>query len=177
MFVVLYVIIFLTITLFIAAGLRIRQFWKSDHTPSGEVLVQPFSPSRYKPMEKLLSRKELDFIQSHPCFSTDSLKRIRAERRSIFRKYIKMMCADFHQLTNAIRHIMVQSTETRPELAKALVRAQLLFTLTIVLLEARLILQATGFDMLTVSSARLIHVLEQMQGEWQSLSVASSVAA
>jgi hypothetical protein len=119
-----------------------------------------FSVARYRPMERLLAEEDFDFLASQRGYAPSIARRLRSERRKIFREYLRCLWRDFGRLEAAVRLLMVNSSEDRPELAQALLRQRLLFTRGIVAAEFRLILYGLGLG--TVNVQGLVGSLNAM---------------
>src|SRR5437588_9808716 len=96
---------------------------QTDNSAPTEILDQDCLAARYRPMFRLLDESDCGFIASgFP--GRSNLRRFRAERRSLFRVYLRNLGADHARIVGAIRDLLVQSQLDRPDLAKALFRCQ-----------------------------------------------------
>jgi hypothetical protein len=122
---------------------------------------------RYRPMLRLLSNDDLAFV------SADSKlqKALRANRRNLFRGYLRCLTRDYANLLAGVRQAMVQAATDRPDLARALAKNRMLFALAICKVEFRLALHATGACDVDISS--LVEALETLGGQVRALSTAS----
>lgn len=93
--------------------------------------------ARYRPMLRLLTEDGV--------LSTGN-RQFRSRRRAIFRQYLRSLTRDYSQLLNGLRTVMAASRVDRPDLAKALARNRVLFTLAICRIEIGLLGHAAGFD-------------------------------
>src|SRR5580693_9260893 len=81
------------------------------------------SADRYRPMLRLLSDEDLNFVPAK-----SGLRRsLRARRRELFRSYLRCLARDYAHLLAGVRAVMVQSGMDRPELAHALAKNRTLF--------------------------------------------------
>ena len=118
------------------------RFWthmrtlNADRKRSGAPDVDP---DRYRPMSRLLSLEDTELI-SDPALR----RKLRIQRRDIFRGYLLSLTRDYGKLLGEVRLIMAQSGIDRPDLAKALIRNQVLFSLARCRIEFRLGLYALG---------------------------------
>src|SRR5580698_7150937 len=87
---------------------------------------------RYRPMLRLLSDSDYELVSAG---NSRLRKRFRAERRSLFRMYLRDLGADHAGIVGAIRHLLVESDIDRPELAIALYRCQFTFALAMLSIE------------------------------------------
>jgi hypothetical protein len=148
----------LGIVLLIVAGagaqviLRMRAMRAAETT--GETGI---AGDRYRPMLRLLSDADLQFVPAHLRSS------VRADRRMIFRRYLKCLAKDYARLLAGIRMAMVRSGVDRPELARALAKNRLLFSLAVCRIEYRLTLHAAGLGYVDVSG--LVEALDALRGQ------------
>ncbi len=129
-----------------------------------------FSVARYKPMERLLCEDDFRFLAAQKGFEPKIARRLRAERRKIFREYLRCLSRDFGRLEAAVRLFMVHAMEDRPELAKALLRQRLAFTYGIIAAECRLVMHTFGIG--TVDIRNLVGSLDMMRIQAGQLAVA-----
>ena len=85
------------------------------------------------------------------------------------------MQADFGRLCAALKLILVQSQEDRPDLASALLQSQISFTCSMIAIQFRLILYRWGIGHLAVGG--LLKVFEGVRLELNTLLPGVSVAA
>jgi hypothetical protein len=148
----------LGIVLLIVAGagaqviLRMRAMRAAETTGATSV-----AGDRYRPMLRLLSDEDLQFVPAH--FRSS----VRADRRMIFRRYLKCLAKDYARLLAGIRMAMVRSGVDRPELARALAKNRLLFALAVCRIEYRLTLHAAGLGHVDVSG--LVEALDALRGQ------------
>ena len=57
--------------------------------------LKNFSVSSYRPMERLLDEGDIRFLTEHPGYEPGMENRLRADRRRIFRLYLKNLGRDF----------------------------------------------------------------------------------
>jgi hypothetical protein len=117
----------------VASGLSMR--------PEKTILVSPErivgrSIKRYRPMLWLLSDKRLRHLRFHGGVLREF--RIRARRSQIFGRLLKSLRADFGRTCNALKLVMVHSPHDRPDLASVLLRATLVFSCRVVIVQFRL---------------------------------------
>ena len=126
-----------------------------------ELLV--LSPAKYRPMERLLGEEDFRFLASQPGFSPKLGRRLRTERRQIFRGYLRSLSRDFSSISAACHLLIVHSAEDRAELASSLIRQRFVFGLGMLAVEGRLVLHAAGIG--TVDVRGLVESLETMQAQ------------
>lgn len=120
-----------------------------------------FSVARYRPMLRLLDDADCRFLESQPGITPATIRRLRAERRQIFRSYLRSLIRDFHRLHMAARMVLVYSTDDRSDLAATLMRQRVYFMFGVLSIEARLLLHTVGIG--TVDVRNLIGSLEAMR--------------
>src|ERR1039458_2613187 len=127
--------------------------------------AQEFSIERYRPMFRLLDDSDCEFIITESPAHSHILGRFRAERRSLFRVYLRNLGADHARIVAAIRNLLIESDLDRPDLAKALCRCQLMFALAMVSIEFKLLLHAMGIG--TVEVRSLVAAVEGLQRQFE----------
>ncbi len=80
------------------AGLFWRLASRFDAQQCTAGWLDTFSLERYAPMERLLDKNDLVFLQSQPGYRPEIGQRLMAERRNIFRAYLRLLVHDFNQL-------------------------------------------------------------------------------
>lgn len=123
--------------------------------------IENFSVAKYRPMLRLLDEADYDFLASQPGMSPKEIRRLRAERRSIFRAYLRNLIRDFHKLHMTARMHLIYSAEDRSELATRLVRQRLRFLSAVCMVECRLALNTVGIGQVDVRA--LIGTVEAMR--------------
>ena len=131
-------------------------------------------PGKYRPMERLLLEEDFRFLSSQPGFSARLGRRFRAERRRVFRAYLRSLSMDFGRVSKACQMLVIHAAEDRGDLAKGIIRQRLLFALGIFAVEGRLLLHAAGVG--TVDVHGLVESLETMQAQIQVLLTPPQVA-
>jgi len=153
---------------FLALGLiyLVLQKIQSDNSVPAEVLSQDCLAARYRPMFRLLDETDSSFIAAG--FPVNmNLRQFRAERRSLFRVYLRNLGADHARIVGAIRNLLVESQLDRPDLAKALFRCQLMFALAMLSIEFKLQLHAIGIG--TVDVRSMVSAVEGLQLQLQDM--------
>src|ERR1700680_114815 len=89
--------------------------------------INDISLDRYRPMLRMLDEGDIAFLRSQPGFTPNMAKRLRTQRTQIFRGYLRSLEADFGRVCSAIKLVMLQSQQDRPELAKDLICRQVTF--------------------------------------------------
>jgi hypothetical protein len=136
--------------------------------------INDLSIARYRPMERLLSEEDYRFLASQPGFDNRMLRRIRADRRKVFRGYLACLSRDFSLVGAALRLMMMYSAQDRPDLAGILYKQQALFALGMLAVQWRLILHTCGLG--TVDVSDLVRGMEFMRTELRQMIPAEGAA-
>src|SRR5580704_2868747 len=137
--------------------------------------INDLSISRYRPMERLLSDEDFCFLASQPGFNKKMLRRVRSERRKIFRGYLANLSRDFSLVGAALRLMIMYSSQDRPDLAGILYKQQALFAIGMLGVQWRLALDACGLG--TVDVSGMVRAMENMRLELRQMIPAESAAA
>lgn len=137
--------------------------------------LDSFSLENYAPMQRLLDRDDIVFLSSQPGYRPAIGKRLMAERRKIFRGYLRLLMLDFHQLIGLGKLMVVCASEDRAELARALLRSQVSFYFAVLAVECKLALHPLGWSVVDVR--RLVQALETMRDQIQALASQRLAAA
>jgi len=161
---------FVAFLVLIAAAAGVQLTIRMRSMEPGEVTVAaPVAGERYRPMLRLLSDEDLEFVPSHLRAT------VRADRRMLFRRYLKCLARDYGRLLSGVRLAMVRSGIERPELARALAKNRLLFALALCRIEYRLTLHAAGLGHVDVSN--LVEALDSLRGQVAAFTPAAAGAA
>jgi hypothetical protein len=136
--------------------------------------INDLSIARYRPMERLLSEEDYRFLASQPGFDKRMLRRIRSERRKVFRGYLACLSRDFSLVGAALRLMMMYATQDRPDLAGILYKQQALFAFGMLTVQSRLALHACGLG--TVDVRGLVCAMESMRLELRHMIPAEGAA-
>jgi hypothetical protein len=129
--------------------------------------IDELSTERYRPMMRLLDGSDLKFLKSQPGFTHKMAVNLRIQRCQIFRGYLRCLNSDFQKVCAAIKILMLQSLQDRPDLAGVLIHNQVMFALGMFSIQGRLILFRFGVCGVDVSS--LVKTFELMRLELRSL--------
>jgi hypothetical protein len=146
---------------------------KVPSTPPSSVVPAvsaAISANRYKPMLRLLSDEDLNFVGSNVALR----KALRARRRELFRGYLRCLTRDYGRLLSGIRAAMARAGVDRPDLARALAKNRALFTIAVYKIEVRLALHALGVG--TVDISGLVEAFEGLRSQVNVLSALPSAA-
>jgi hypothetical protein len=126
----------------VALGLALRRLAPSGGPCPDADRIREFSIASYRPMERLLAKEDLCFLETQPGYQPALARQLFRERRRIFRLYLRHLSSDFQQLHRVARLLVAHGPEDRPDLAKALVRTSLTFWWQMAGVEVRLALHA-----------------------------------
>ncbi|PWU11080.1 MAG: hypothetical protein C5B51_03415 [Terriglobia bacterium] len=129
--------------------------------------IEALSIERYRPMMRLLDAEDLEFLRSQPGFTPRMAARLRVQRCQIFRGYLRCLSGDFAKVCMAIKILLLQSRDDRPDLAAALLRQQVLFAGGMLAVQFRLFLYRWGFCGADVTG--LVKIFDIMRLELQSM--------
>jgi hypothetical protein len=136
--------------------------------------INDLSIARYRPMERLLSDDDYRFLKSQPGFDKRMLRRLRSERRKVFRGYLACLSRDFSLVGAALRLMMMYSSQDRPDLAGILYKQQALFAWGMLNVHWSLILHAWGLGSVDVRG--LVRAMEFMRIELRQMIPADGAA-
>jgi hypothetical protein len=125
---------------------------------------------RYRPMLRLLSDEDMAFAAIDPKVA----RSLKAERRRIFRGYLRCLTKDYGRLLAGIRMVMVQSHVDRPDLAYALGKNRMLFALAICRIEFHLSLHTLGLGKVDISG--VVEAFDRLREHAVTLSAVPTAA-
>jgi hypothetical protein len=108
--------------------------------------IDELSVERYRPMMRLLDGGDMEFLRSQPGFTPRMATKLRLQRCQIFRGYLRCLNGDFQRVCAAIKILMLQSRQDRPDLAGLLVQQQISFACGMGLVQFRLFLYRWGLS-------------------------------
>jgi hypothetical protein len=162
-------------TLITALWIVFRRIGSAGRTiPVTAEWIDELSMERYKPMLRLLDGEDLQFLRSQPGFTPRMAARLRAQRCQVFRGYLRCLSSDFGRICTAIKLMMLHSRRDRPDLAAVLVRSQVVFATSMLVVYGRLYLYRFGVCGVDVSS--LVRTFDSMRVELRQLVPATMAA-
>jgi hypothetical protein len=129
--------------------------------------IDELSIERYRPMMRLLDGNDLAFLKSQPGFTRKMATNLRIQRCQIFRGYLRCLSSDFQKVCAAIKILMLQSLQDRPDLAGVLIHTQVMFALGVLSVQVRLFLFRWGICGVDVTG--LVKTFDSMRLELRSL--------
>ena len=164
---------FIAILVLISLGIFSLAFFSSFRRL--RVIAQGNSPvslaNRYRPMVRLLSDEDTALVSGDKALA----RRFRAQRRQIFRGYLRCLTRDYAQLLDGVRLAMVRSGVDRPDLARALAKNRILFALALCRIEYRLLLHQAGLAKVDVSG--LVDAIDALRAQVSFMTPAPFVMA
>jgi hypothetical protein len=169
------------ITLFLAfAGISwwlARGVWPgSRREPVTPEWLQEISAERYRPMGRLLSEEDYQFVRSHAKADAALWRKLRSERRRIFRVYLRSLQRDFDRVCSVLTAVVAHAPEDRSELNLMLTRQRLAFRLGVLRIHGVLFLHALGLPA-TVDARALVGCFDGLRLEMRSALVAAGTAS
>jgi hypothetical protein len=137
--------------------------------------LEELSTDRYRPMMRLLDSDDLEFLKSTPGFQPEMVSQMRKERCQIFRSYLKCLESDFQRVCCAVKILMMQADQDRPDLASLLLRSQMAFGWGVLAIQFRATLYSYGVG--TVDVKALLKQFDAMRLELGNLTPVSMASA
>ncbi len=148
-------------------ALLARRALRTGRLPVTTDWLDDLSIERYRPMLRLLAEEDPRLWTRGPGFTPQTAARIRAQRCRIVRGYLRSMEGDFALLCTALKVIMAQAQDDRPDLGHTLVRSQITFTFGVAVVRFRLLLYRWGFGRVEVKG--LLSVFDGLRLELRAL--------
>ncbi len=134
--------------------------------------VETLSFDRYRPLLRILDGGDFEFLRSQPGFKPSMAAKLRAQRAHIARAYLNNLETDFGRVCMAVKMIMAQSTSDRPDLAASLIRQQINFASSMLMVRFQLCLYSRGYC--SVNVVGLVKMFDVTRVEVRTLVPASS---
>lgn len=130
---------------------------------------------KYRPIVRLLNADDILFLRAQPGYEPSMERRLRAERRSLMREYLREMEADFNGLYRAATHLLLLAPVDQPELTSQLTAQRWLFVKQLATVRVGLCLDSVGIG--TVEVSGLLEAFSSVQRQFSSLSEMSMAAS
>jgi hypothetical protein len=159
---VLFVVMSVAAILAVALGVLFRRMASRYNASSSPAeWLTDFSVAAYAPMERLLDERDFAFIAAQAGYAPGIVRRLRAERKEIFKGYLRRLVRDFNQLHAIAKLMIVYGDEDRLDFARSVWRRQITFYVAVSMLRCRLAL----YPMITGSwdVGNLVGALENMR--------------
>jgi hypothetical protein len=146
---------------FLAAGLGFALFCFVRHlntmrTAAADLEVAS-SPERYRPMLRLLDERDFQYLAESGC-PKEVVRKAKADRRAIFRRYLRCLVKDYSRLLAGLRMQILMSKTDRPDLLRAIAANRWFFLRSLVRIELSLALHTAGIGKVDVSG--LVQAIE-----------------
>jgi hypothetical protein len=141
-----------------------------NHTLSAD-WIDDLSAERYRPMMRLLDDGDFEFLRSQPGVTSKLIATVREQRCRIFRAYLRALNADFNRVCLAIKLLIADSGQDRPDLARVLLEYQARFALGMFRIQVRVAMFAWGWGRVDVSG--LVSQFDGLRGRLITLAPAA----
>lgn len=125
--------------------------------------IDAFSVADYRPMERLFSEADFEFIKTQPGYHPSMPRRLRSERRKLFHGYLRKLTGDFNGIHAAATLMVLSSQQDRPDLALLMMKQKLKFAFATLMIQKRLLFHTVGLG--TVDARKLVASVEAMRAE------------
>lgn len=132
-------------------------------------------PMRLRPALRLFSEADFEYMARQPGYRPEIARQLRAERAKIFATYLKQMGREFERLHHSLRMLTLEAAADRPEISRALLEQQVLFSLYMAKARMRLALFRLGVK--PVETQGLVDMLDRMQVQVNQLSQAATASS
>lgn len=131
------------------AWIRVRRYRSVASTEAGR---ESFSAERYEPMKRLLSDADFEFLKNKPGVRPAMIRRLRAERRKVFRAYLCELASDFNRLHRDARLMLANAPEEYSDLVGVMIATKVRFWSALAGVELRLAIHAMGIGRVDLSA-------------------------
>jgi hypothetical protein len=147
-----------------ATILLIRTMSGGGHSlPVTAEWISDLNTEQYKPMMRLLDSADIEFLRSQPGYTREMESKLRQQRCQVFRGYLRCLNSDFQRVCMALKLVMAQSQQDRPDLAGVLMHQQLLFASGMISIQCRLVLYRLGVCQVDVTG--MVKIFDHMRVE------------
>jgi hypothetical protein len=162
------VLIIILAALILGIAAVVRMLRSTDRSlPVTAEWIGDLSTDRYRPMMRLLDSRDIEFLRSQAGFTPKMELEMRAQRCQIFRGYLRCLDMDFQRVCTALKLVLVQSEQDRPDLSAVLLHNQILFATGLLAVHFRLVLYRWGIC--TVDADTLMRIFDGMAVELRHL--------
>ncbi len=152
-----------------------RHFASPHHLPVTADWIDELAVERYRPMLRLLSQEDLRVLRARPGCTRQMVTRFRRQRCQMFQMYLRQLDGDFKRLSMALKIVMVQSKDDRPDLALVLLQNQMTFACEMMMAWSQSVCYRYGVGAPNVTG--LLKLIDSMRLELRTLVPADSWAA
>jgi hypothetical protein len=136
----------------VALGALIRRLAvQSQCLPVTAEWIDELSLDRYRPMLRLLGEDDTVYLRQREGYSRKQACAYRSARCQIIRGYLNWLEEDFARIATALRVLMVQSHQDRPDLAILLIRHKIIFHYGIMAIRLHLLVYRWGLTRVDTS--------------------------
>ena len=129
--------------------------------------LNQLSVDRYRPMLRLLNEEDFRILRAQPGCTPEMAEKVRQQRYRIFQGYLRSLESDFQKVSSALRTLISEAPEDRPDLAGVLLRTEILFVCGMWMVRARLWLYGWGVG--SVNVAPLVQMFNRLRVELGAL--------
>jgi hypothetical protein len=163
-------------TLILATVIVFRKLGSANRSlPVTAEWIDELSTDNYRPMMRLLDSRDIEFLRSQAGYTRKLEIKLRAQRCQIFRGYLRCLDLDFRRVCTALKLVLVQSAQDRPDLSAVLVHHRIMFVSGLLAVHFRLLLYRWGIC--SVDVTRLVQIFDVMRIELRTLVPSTMPAA
>jgi len=153
-----------------SAAATLSLMWAKRYSSfdANDAVRESFSLARYEPMKRLLSEEDFEFLKRLPGTRPAMVRRLRAQRRRVFRAYLCELASDFNRLHRDARLLLAAAPEEYSGLVSVLMGVQMRFWSALARAEIRLTAHAVGIGNIDVRG--LLGPLEALSAAVQQAS-------
>src|SRR6516165_3211006 len=108
-------------TLILATVIVFRKLGSANRSlPVTAEWIDELSTDNYRPMMRLLDSRDIEFLRSQAGYTRKMEIKLRVQRCQIFRGYLRCLDLDFRRVCTALKLVLVQSAQDRPDLSVVL---------------------------------------------------------
>src|ERR1017187_4152004 len=147
------------VALILGIGALVRMLGSTDRSlPVTAEWIDDLSTDRYRPMMRRQYSRDIEFLRAQAGFTPKMEAKMRAQHCQIYRGYLRCLDMDFQRVCTALKLVLVQSEQDRPDLSSVLLHNQILFATGLLAVHFRLILY--GWGICTVDADRLVRIFD-----------------
>jgi len=161
---------FVVFALIVAAAVKLAPRSSAGVAPPENLDIFALS-ARYRPMLRLLDGTDFELLDE--AGDPKLLRRMRTQRRSIFRGYLKSLRRDHAKLCDCVRALIVQSETDQAELVSNLYRMEMSFRMLVFGINVRLALHALGANHVAVWG--LMDCFEKLRSQAEFLTLSGPI--
>ena len=125
--------------------------------------IETLSPEYYRPMMRLLDVRDLSRSAALPGFTPAIAYALRKQRCLLFQAYLHCLSAEFGRVCAALKLVLLNSRVDRPDLASALLRHQMRFACSVLVIRIRVFLYRWGIGAINATSLVILFDITRLQ--------------